>query len=198
MEVFRGYSEDFNVDKIKENKGLTTNGYGNLKDNQSQRIEQFSEVSPLIVPVSAGRYDLPTDLYYIEENGVSTSEGRVIDSVEKGEINHLKNSESRPTEVYPVYEKFSSYLIVHPNTIGNIEVRYLRTPKAPKWTYFILPNGKEMYDPSNPSFQDVELHISEFSNIVIRMLSYFGITIREEEVVKIAETLKEKNEIKEN
>lgn len=198
MEIFRGYFEDFNIDKVKEHRGITTNGYGNLKHNQSQMIEQFSEITPPISPVSAGRYNLPTDLYFIEENGVSTTEGRVVEVVEKGGINYLKNSEAKPTEVYPVYEKYPTYIITHPNTLLDLEIRYLRTPKAPKWTYFVLPNGNESYDPSNPSFQDVELHVSEFSNIVVRLLAYFGITIREEEVIRIAETMKDKNNIKEN
>ena len=55
-----------------------------------------------------------------------------------------------------------------------------------------------MYDPSNASFQDFELHESEFSNIVLRMLSYFGINLREGEVMQIAELLKDKMNLKDN
>ena len=53
-----------------------------------------------------------------------------------------------------------------------------------------------MYDPSNASFQDFELDSSEFYNIILRMLTYFGINLREPEVVKIAELMKDKDNVK--
>lgn len=202
-EIFRGYFEDENKDKTKENKGYTNKGYANLDFNERQRISQFAEINDTSKDAQ-GKFFLPSDLYFIEDDGIreiNTDEveiGNVIEEVERSSTNYLVNSLASPSALYPVYERYSNYIIIHPSTIEDIRVRYLRTPKTPKWTYFVTGAGNELFDPSNSSFQDFELHDSEFPNIINRMLTYFGINLREAEVVQIAETLKDKLTIKDN
>lgn len=202
QEIFRGYFEDFNRDKNRENRGLTNRGYGNLAKNERERIQRFA-VEPTAITKVSGSFPLPEDLYFIEDEGVITSQTEVypnvvIDEVERGKINTLRKSLAKPTALYPVYERYSKSIVVSPDTISDIKLSYLRTPKFPNWTYFLLPNGQPMYNPADASFQDLELHDSEFSNVVIKMLSYFGITIREAEVVQAAELLKDKMNLKDN
>ena len=84
-----------------------------------------------------------------------------------------------------------------PNTITTgVTCRYLREPLDPKWTFTDV-SGTEMFNPSAVDFQDFELHTSEFPNIVIQMLSFFGINIREPMVTQYAEALKQKQTNKE-
>lgn len=194
-EIFRSYMEDENLDKNKQNRGLTNNGYANLSFNQRQRITRFAKNEDLTV--TSGVITLPSDLYLLEDNGVSTDEGVSIEEVERHSIVTLMRTESAPTVLYPVYESYGTELKIYPNTITDVNVRYIRKPLDPKWTYSIVSN-KEMYDPSNGSFQDFELDSSEFTNIVLRMLSYFGINLREAEVVQVAEGLKDKMNLKDN
>lgn len=196
-QIFREYFEDENRDKIKQNRGLSNRGYSNLPFNTRQRITQFAETAT--ITKTFGVYNLPADLYFIEDNGLSlSSNGNVVDEVERTALSFMMKSElSRPSLTYPVYEGFSDNVKVYPDTVTEgIICRYLRTPKEPKWTYFILPNGEVKFDPTNASFQDFELHESEFVNIVLKMLTHFGVAIRETEVVQVAETLK--NEVKQN
>ena len=202
-EIFRGYFEDENKDKTKENKGYTNKGYSNLDFNERQRINQFSATADISRQVN-GQFILPADLYFIEDDGiVSLSDkglqlGNVVEEVERSTIGYLNNSMSAPSPVYPVYERYDKYIYIYPASVILIRMRYLRTPKTPKWTYFVTGAGNELYDPSNSSFQDFELHESEFPNIINRMLTYFGINLREAEVVQIAETLKDKLTLKDN
>lgn len=201
MEIFRGYFEDENMDKNKENRGLVNNGYSNLSFNQRQRIEQFADIAT--ITGTSGQFTLPTDLYFIEEHGVestasASSYNTVIAEVERNQYNYLVRSSATPTELYPIYEKYGSSIRVFPTTITGVSVRYIRTPKVPNWTYVTLSTGDEMYNPADTAFQDFELHESEFSNIVIRLLSYFGLNLREAEVIQIAETLKDKMNLKDN
>lgn len=202
-EIFRGYFEDQNRDKNKENRGLTNKGYANLAFNERQRINQFSD--SILISKSVDRFNLPPDLYFIEDDGVLKDGssnagvilGNVVEEVEKNNIGYLNRSIAQPTETYPIYESYGSYIQVYPDTITRVRIRYLRKPKPPKWTYTVVMN-KELFDPSKSDYQDFELHESEFSNIVLRMLSFFSINIRENEVVQIAEALKNKLEIKDN
>ena len=80
--------------------------------------------------------------------------------------------------------------------ITSVTCRYVRVPAAPKWTYTVVSSA-ELFDNTLSDFQDFELHESEFSNIVIRMLSYSGINIKDKEVAQYAEALKQKQTIKE-
>ena len=200
-EIFRGYFEDENRDKNKENKGMTNKGYANLDFNERQRITQFA--SKITIDKVSGKFTLPEDLYFIEDDGVVTGStethvGKVIEEVERSQINYLNNSISKPTVLYPIYERYSDNIEVYPTSIQKIDVRYLRVPKMPNWTYFSLLSGDPLFNPADTSFQDFELHNSEFSNIVLRMLSHFGLNLRETDVIQIAETLKDKMNIKDN
>jgi hypothetical protein len=193
QEIFRSYFEDENLDKNKENRGITNRGYSNLPFIQRQRIAAFgksSDIEQQSATSKASIFDKPADLYLIEDNGFSTDTGKLITEVERSSIITMLNTEAAPTSAYPIYEEEGNTLMVYPKTVEDASLRYIRKPLEPKWTFFLLPNGKESYDPTNASFQDFELHYSEFTNIVIRMLSYSGVTLREEQVVQIAEQLK--------
>ena len=194
-EIFRSYFNDENLAKNKQNRGLTNMGYGNQAFNVRQNITAFGANANLIAV--AGVITLPTNLYLLEDNGVSTSEGVLIDEIERNAIVTMMRTEAAPTVLYPVYESYGSTLKVYPNTITNVNVRYIRKPLNPKWTYTVVAN-KEMYDPSNESFQDFELGSEEFANIVLKMLSLFGINLREAEVVQVAEQLKDKMNLKDS
>ena len=216
LEIFRSYFEDESRDKNKKNRGFINKGYSNLDFNDRQRINQFSAITT--ITKTGDIFILPNDLYFIEDDGVMhndilssgetqdlddseivyTEPRNVIEEVERSSINYMTKSIAKPTMTYPVYERYADHLIVYPANIQNIQVRYIRKPKMPQWTYFVLPNGSEVFNPANSSFQDFELHESEFSNIVNRMLTYFGINLREQEIVQIAETLKDKLSIKDN
>ena len=201
-EIVRGYFEDINKNKNKENRGLTNKGYGNLDFNVRQRLQQFA-VLPTALQVVTGTCTLPEDLYFIEDDGVTTGITQthpnvVVEEVERGKINFMKSSLSKPTALYPIYERYASTLRVFPTSINEVQVSYLRKPKFPNWTYFMLPNGQPAYNPSDSSFQDFELHESEFSNVVLKLLVYFGINLRESDVVQIGELLKDKQNVKES
>ena len=199
-EIFRSYFEDENMDKNKQNRGLTNRGYSNLAFNQRQRITPFAASEDVTGVVTGLKtvFTIPSNSYFIEDEGVTTTLGKVLDEVERSKIARLISTEAAPTELFPVYESVGQELHVYPNAIDEINIRYIREPLMPKWTYFVLSTGQEMFDPSNTSFQDFELHESEFSNIVLRMLSHFGINLREGEVMQIAELLKDKMNLKDS
>lgn len=194
--IFRSYFEDENRDRNKENRGLTNKGYSNLSFNQRQRINQFSATTS--ISNVGGNYTLPDTLYFIEDNGVVTSTGKVAEEIEKNSIGFASGSLAAPSETYPVYESFPGYIQVLPSSITtSITVRYITKPLDPKWSYRIVGNT-ELFDATQPDYQDFELHESEFSNIVLEMLAYFGINIREEAVVQAAELLKNTLNVKDN
>lgn len=201
QEIFRGYFDDINLDVNRANKGMVNRGYANLPFNERQRIDQFASIAT--INQSGGAFPLPEDIYFIEDDGVLTGTGqtypnRVIDEVERRSTGYVNLSLSAPTPLYPTYERREDSIIVTPSSITQVIMRYIRTPKFPNWTYFVLPNAEPAFNAADVSYQDFELHPSEFSNIVLRMLSSFGLNLREADVVKVAEALKDKMTIKES
>lgn len=198
--IQRGYFEDENRDKLKENRGLTNRGYANLAFNERQRIEQFAEIATLTYDAGTSSFTLPDNVYFLEDNGITTSNGTVIEEVQRSNIAYLNRSSlSAPNEVYPVYEKYSNRIVISPSTItSGVRCRYIRTANSPKWTFTVLSDGTPLFNPTANDFQDFELHESEFSNIVVMMLSELGLSIRESEVIQVAEALKNQQNIKDN
>ena len=197
-EIFKNYFEDHNRDDNRDHSGLVSKGYGNLPFNQRQKIGQFSETF-IMTNLGNQLYDLPTNLYWIEDDGITTLRGEVVEEVERRELGYLMNSISKPTVNYPVYGRYSDKIKVYPAELNSdLSIDYIRKPLHPKWTYFPLPDGNAMFNPAAGDYQDFELHESEFSNIVIKVLMFFGINLREAEVVQVASNITERELTKEN
>jgi hypothetical protein len=78
---------------------------------------------------------------------------------------------------------------VYPNTIiSAISADYIRYPLAPKWTWVSLSGGEPVFDQSALDYQDFELPLSDENNLIIKILQYAGLTIREAEIVQAAKS----------
>lgn len=208
MEIFESYFSDENKEKNRDNKGLINTGYSNLPQNVRNKLSNFTATSVLSSFIDPPEtFILPVDLYILEDNGVSVNtpikyRGNVISEVERSELNYLIKSESKPTKTYPVYELMGDRINVYPPESDSIRVRYIRKPKVPNWTYEVVtsPNGNtyELHDPTNPSFQDLELHVSEISNVVDKILIYLGINLSKQEISELIGTLGQEKYLKNN
>jgi len=202
--ILSNYFSDYNFAKNKGNRGAINSGYANLDLVIKQKLSRFVSSADMVVNLN-GEVPLPRDLRFIEDDGVTSLfdlpgtmiEDVVVSEVDNSKIGRMLKSDAAPSTVFPVYTLGEGILKVYPPTIPQVRVRYLRKPKDPNWTYRVIL-GKEVFDMSNGSYQDFELHESEFANIVISMLSQIGIVIRENNVVEIAENLKDKQKIKDN
>ena len=65
-------------------------------------------------------------------------------------------------------------------------VDYIRYPQTPKWTYTSLSGGEPIFNQSAADYQDFELPERDEANLIVKILQYAGVSIREMDVVKIA------------
>ena len=80
-----------------------------------------------------------------------------------------------------------SGIIVYPTSINtNVTSQYLRYPRDPQWTYLVDGFGDPFFNPSDSNYVDFELPLDDFANLVIKILEYAGISIREQDVVSAA------------
>ena len=194
-EIFYNYFSESYKDAVKLQHVTPSNGYSNLSFTQRQRINNFSDEDTLTS--STGIFTLPSDLYLIEESGITSAVGDVVEEVEKREFSYLANSLAKPDVDFPIYERYPDTIKVVPATIAELNIRYIRKPRKPNWTYNIV-SGKELYNPGKSTHQDFDLDPAEFSNIVIRMCAYFGVNLRERDVIQVMENYKNQTNIKEN
>jgi hypothetical protein len=113
------------------------------------------------------------------------------EKVSMGKITMLNASMlTAPSIMFPAYTlSDSGRITAYPNTIqgyGAVQAIYFRYPKDPKWTYITLANGEPVFDQSQLDYQDFELPLEEEYKLVIKILQYCGVTIREGEVVQYA------------
>ena len=76
-----------------------------------------------------------------------------------------------------------------------LEVVYFRKVKPPKLTYNII-QGQEVYNPDAGDFQDIDVHPIMQHAVFIELLLYFGLNLKEEYAIQMANQMKQEEQIK--
>ena len=197
-EIFEQYMYSYTNEIVKQNNRLNGEGYSNIPQKISEMIDRFSVYTPLTYDAAPAKFNTPTDYYYIEKieyNNVTEEE-----RVEHSKIYNLQPSNfTAPTVNYPVYilstgtssvlnpQLLSEDIKIYPLSItNNVLIRYIRYPYIPLWSFITTPNGEALFD--SASSVDFELPDSDFVNLVVKILQYAGISIREQEVAAAAKS----------
>jgi len=193
-DIFAGYFGQNAMYQNKQNKGYTGLNHANMPQKIRQKIDILQSEASLTLN-GDNNFDLPTDLYYINDRGLTFGVNTLIDEIQSNEFAFLSSS-SQASETFPTYKQLGNEIKVLPATItSNVKCSYIRKPLAPKWTYMTI-SDIAMYNAAAVDHQDFELHPSELPNIVINMLSYFGLNLGVADVTAIAEEMKQKKDIK--
>ena len=95
-----------------------------------------------------------------------------------------------PTLKRPAYYLKGDKIIVQPNSINSIDVNYIKKPVKVEWNSILILND-ELYDSTNSV--DFELHPSEETKLVIKILGLSGITLKDPSLYQIAGAEDNKN-----
>jgi hypothetical protein len=150
------------------------------------------DVSNVLTVVSITTIILTSDIFLVSGQGymIISKAVKEADKVSVGKITMLNASNlTSSNDLYPSYTFEGERINLFPDTInakGKVECVYFRHPKDPKWTYFTFPNGEPMFDQSQPDYQDFELPLEDEYKLVMKILQYSGISIREQEVAAYA------------
>ena len=85
----------------------------------------------------------------------------------------------------PVFYIRERKINVFPEGLTNWHLRYIREPISPNWTYVIVGESA-MFNDDRPGFMDFELHESEETLLVIKILQLAGINIKDPALVQLA------------
>ena len=181
LEIFEKYFEDLNQ-LIRSPQ--TDSDYADRVTYLEEKISEFETVNAAQF-VSGGTLTLPSNLHRL--NTVAYS-GIELQSLGRKEFyNIVRSPLTAPTETYPVYTQDNGYLRILPTTIkgGVIELAFLRTPVAPKWGFEVNQN-LQFYVYRSTESTNFELHASEQTEVILRILAYAGIIIRDPQIVQAA------------
>jgi hypothetical protein len=138
----------------------------------------------------SGKFSLPGAVGFsvFKTNRLVYNLNTEIEQVSQYKIMNLNSSLlTAPSEKYPAYTTDEDGFNVYPTSIiNNVTINCIRTPKDPKWTYTMVGNVP-LFNPTQPDYQDFELPISDGPLLVIKILQYAGMSIREAEVVQAME-----------
>ena len=113
--------------------------------------------------------------------------GVEIEKIEHKDFKVINRSPlTKPTLSRPVYFKQGSILNIFPDTIpssGPINVFYIRKPDKVEWGY-VVTLEKALYNASRS--RNFELHASEETDLVIKILALAGITMDDQALYQIA------------
>jgi len=141
------------------------------------------------------------DIFTATPEGYAIYDDAIVNEAEKvtqSKITMLNNSMlTAPSTLFPAYTQQEPLLTLFPasiNTVGAVQCQYIRYPFDPKWTYVNLVGGEPAFDQSQPDFQDFELSISDEPTLVLKILQYAGMSIREVAAVQFGQALEAKED----
>jgi len=139
-----------------------------------------TSVSATVLGLSVSIFTSVSQSYRI----VDTSVQNEAEKVSAGKITLLNMSPiTSPSVNYPAYTQTGDLITFYPSSIINlplqVEATYFRYPKVPKWTYISLANGEPVFDQSQLDYQDFEIGAQNETSLVVKILQYCGISIRE-------------------
>ena len=183
LEIFEKYFEDLNqLTRIPQNDMDYADRVAYLDD----KISIFKNVEEKALG-SETSFALPTNTHII---GTITSNDIELQRVSRNEYyNIIKSPLTKPTLSYPIYLLENSQVKVSPSSITKVSYDYILRPVEPQWNYTVGSVGQFVFNATNATNNnsvDFQLHSSEQVELILRILSYAGIIIRDPNIVQAA------------
>jgi hypothetical protein len=137
-----------------------------------------------------------SDIYKLSQVTLfmSSTDTKVAEEITYEDYHRTQNSPLiKATENRPVYWIKDAKVYMAPLSNGTYQARWIRRPKKPNWTYIVI-GEKPLFNPdTNAGWQDFELHPSEQTDLIIKILQLSGVTIKDYNLVQVAAQEEAKN-----
>ena len=188
---------DYNRHLTRRNIQGVNSEYGDIADRIEEKIDVLSREAS--ISLTNGVYDttnLSDTIYKIIQ---LTANNRVteIEQLKKSELTYMNASKlTAPTANFPAYYLEGDNIKVFPTTIDSATLDYIKKPADPKWAFTTGNGGQYTYDESNSV--DFEIHPSEETDLVVKILALAGVVIKDPTVIQIAQAEEANNFNQEN
>jgi hypothetical protein len=183
-EIFEQYFFDLNQYKRLQSNNTE---YADLYKITDEKLSKFKKEATLIY--STDSFQIPSDLHKL---GTLTYNNIEIEKVDKKTLNNYISSKlTNPTVNNPLYIQsigntaLQWNIKVYPTSItSGVLCTYVRKPVSVEWAYTQV-DSQALYNAGIS--QNFELHPSEESNIVLKILLYAGVSIKDPNVTQVAD-----------
>jgi hypothetical protein len=205
LEIFEQYFDDLNQQlRIPQSDENYADRVANIEEKMS--IFETTGLCTYTSNSAGGYFTLPTtDSYGLVcspyrlgslayKNVYNTSIGP-LEELQKSEFYYIQNSRlTASTEKNPTFLRESGRIIVAPSSIiTNVTANYIRKPLDPVWGFTVGSRGQYIYNPApfvpgtpNTGSRNFEVHESEQTRLIIKILMYAGIIIKDPQIVQAA------------
>ena len=165
----------------KESFGRGGQGYADIPKKIQDRIDPF--YANTSVTLTSGVGTLPT--FYNIINVSADSRLTNIERIEKSKLSFLLSSPlTAPSTTFPIYYVTGSTITVNPSTLTSIDIDYVSVPEDPVWNSTVDSNGALTFNSTGAV--DFTLHPSSEVDLVLEILRYVGIVIKDPSVIQSA------------
>ena len=185
LEIFEQYFFDLNQYERLPKKDTE---YSNLVKIINERISRFKTSATLSYVSSY--FTMPTDLHKLG-TVIYNSTTPVEEIDQKNLLEYTLSPLTAPSTTNPLYaqniQTTSSVwsIVVYPSTITSlISATYIRKPNSIAWSSQTVV-GNALYDASNST--DPELHDSEETSLVLKILLYAGVSVKDPSIAQLAD-----------
>jgi len=191
LEIFEKYFDDLNQ-QLRVPQADTD--YADRQENLDEKLAIFKTFGDAIYTTVGGLsyFVLPiTDTYgdsvsFYRLGNVLYNDEKIVQRLDRHEFYYANQSRlTKPSTINPAYLYENQKLFVKPTSIiDKIKVDYIRKPNNVEWTFTTGNLGQ--YQNNSLTSVDFELHESEQTEVVLKVLLYAGIVIRDPQIVQAA------------
>jgi len=180
LETFEDYFESLNQQlRVPDNDSE----YADRIKNLDEKIAVFKKYGT--ANYSSPHFTLPADLYRL--GTVVYKDEIEAQLIQRNDLLYVNQSPlTKPTEKYPLYLYEDNKLYLKPTSINsNISVSYVKKPADVVWN-FTIPQGQNYYQYNAATSTDFELDVSEQPEVIIKVLLYAGVVVKDYQIVQLA------------
>jgi len=193
MEIFEQYFYDTN--QFKRLPGNDSE-YHDMIDLIDEKLYMFKKSSSTshgspINTIDSDPITLTSNLYRIGDvytGNIGMGGNKHVEEVKAGDIIKLQNSPlTKPTWNRPVYYIRNNNIYFDPINFSEEAyiVNYIVKPRKVNWTYMVV-SEKPLYNPNAADHHHFELHESEETKLVIKILLLAGVGIKDYNLAQLA------------
>ena len=191
LEIFEKYFDDLNQ-QLRVPQADTD--YADRQENIDEKLAIFKTFGDATYTTVGGlsyfvlpgldAYGSFVDFYRL--GNVLYNDEKVVQRLDRHEFYYANQSKlTKPSTINPAYLYENQKLFVKPTSIiDRIKVDYVRKPSNIVWAFDV--GGLGQYQNIAANSVDFELHESEQSEVILKVLLYAGIVIRDPQIVQTA------------
>ena len=195
---------EYNRAVAKQTSGRGAQGAGDIPRKIMDKLDPFCDLTTLTIDSTNTYFETPgystlisgTTITQAYNNIYATLSLKVngeftdIERIDKSKIPFLISSKlTAPSTTFPVYYYSADLLYVFPSSITSVDLYYIAKPRDPNWvsTVDTTSFGTPIYTYDDVNSTNFRLHSSDESDLILGILKYFGVTIKDPLVIQAAQ-----------